>query len=163
MKKGRPKRSGNLPSMCRITVDGGLKQFSRQMDAPLADGKTGRTSGKSAEAQSVSLAADKIRVEVNRRCQEPIQTDGQAAAAKQAPCSNRSNSTKPNLRRKSDTAGRKVRTPILQGCLRNMARRSSRVMALSMEAHLAQSLRAMPSSLHTSSCSGVRRIFGRQP
>ena len=34
MKKGSEKPNGNLPLMCRITVDGEIKQFSCKMDVP---------------------------------------------------------------------------------------------------------------------------------
>ena len=70
--------------MCRLTVDGEIKQFSYKMDVPLRlwDVKTGRASGKSVEAQRINLAVDKIRVEVNRRYQELMQTDGYVTAAK---------------------------------------------------------------------------------
>ncbi|WP_270667064.1 Arm DNA-binding domain-containing protein, partial [Phocaeicola massiliensis] len=73
VKKGSEKPNGNLPLMCRITVDGEIKQFSCKMDVP---------SGKSVEAQRINLAVDKIRVEVNRRYQELMQTDGYVTAAK---------------------------------------------------------------------------------
>ncbi|GLL54785.1 hypothetical protein KUBF_24470 [Bacteroides finegoldii] len=64
--------------MCRITVDGEIKQFSCKMDVSprLWDVKNSRASGKSVEAQRINLAVDKIRVEVNRRYQELMQTDG---------------------------------------------------------------------------------------
>ena len=69
VKKGSEKPNGNLPLMCRITVDGEIKQFSCKMDVPprLWDVKNSRASGKSVEAQRINLAVDKIRVEVNRR------------------------------------------------------------------------------------------------
>ena len=53
MKKGSEKPNGNLPLMCRITVDGEIKQFSCKMDVPLRlwDVKNNRASGKSAEAR----------------------------------------------------------------------------------------------------------------
>ncbi len=35
VKKGSEKPNGNLPLMCRITVDGEIKQFSCKMDVPL--------------------------------------------------------------------------------------------------------------------------------
>ncbi len=44
--------------------------------------KNSRTSGKSVEAQKINLAADKIRVEVNRCYQELMQTGGYVTAAK---------------------------------------------------------------------------------
>ena len=69
VKKGSEKPNGNLPLMCRITVDGEIKQFSCKMDVPprLWDVKNNRASGKSIEAQRINLAVDKIRVEVNRK------------------------------------------------------------------------------------------------
>ncbi len=48
----------------------------------LWDVKNSRASGKSVEAQKINLAVDKIRVEVNRRYQELMQTDGYVTAAK---------------------------------------------------------------------------------
>lgn len=84
VKKGSEKPNGNLPLMCRITVDGEIKQFSCKMDVPprLWDVKNSRASGKSVEAQRINLAVDKIRVEVNRRYQELMQADGYVTAAK---------------------------------------------------------------------------------
>ena len=84
VKKGSEKPNGNLPLMCRITVDGEIKQFSCKMDVPLRlwDVKNNRASGKSVEAQIINRAVDKIRVEVNRRYQELMQSDGYVTAAK---------------------------------------------------------------------------------
>ena len=84
VKKGSEKPNGNLPLMCRLTVDGEIKQFSCKMDVPLRlwDVKNNRASGKSIEAQRINRAVDKIRVEVNRRYQELMQTDGYVTAAK---------------------------------------------------------------------------------
>ena len=66
VKKGSEKPNGNLPLMCRLTVDGEIKQFSCKMDVPLRlwDVKNNRASGKSVEAQRINLAVDKIRVEL---------------------------------------------------------------------------------------------------
>lgn len=68
--------------MCRLTVDGEIKQFSCKMDVPLRlwEVKNHRASGKSVEAQKINLAVDKICVEVNRRYQELMQADGYVAA-----------------------------------------------------------------------------------
>ena len=70
--------------MCRITVDGEIKQFSCKIDVPLRlwDVKNNRASGKSVEAQRINHAVDKIRVEVNRCYQELMQMDGYVTAAK---------------------------------------------------------------------------------
>lgn len=84
VKKGSEKPNGNLPLMCRITVDGEVKQFSCKMDISLNlwDVKNNRAAGKSAEAQKINLAIDRIRVDVNRRYQELMQTDGYVTATK---------------------------------------------------------------------------------
>ena len=84
VKKGSEKPNGNLPLMCRLTVDGEVKQFSCKMDVPLRlwDVKNNRASGKSAEAQKINTAVDRIRVQVNRHYQELMQTDGYVTAAK---------------------------------------------------------------------------------
>lgn len=84
LKKGSEKPNGNLPLMCRLTVDGEIKQFSCKMEVPLRlwDVKNNRASGKSIEAQKINIAVDKIRVEVNRRYQELMQADGYVTAAK---------------------------------------------------------------------------------
>lgn len=70
--------------MCRLTVDGGIKQFSCKMDVPLRlwNVKNNRTSGKSIEAKKINITVDKILVEVNCRYQELMQTDGYVTAAK---------------------------------------------------------------------------------
>ena len=75
VKKGSAKPNGNLPLMCRLTVDGEIKQFSCKMDVSphLWDVKNNRASGKSAEAQRINRAVDKTRMEVNRRYQERLQ------------------------------------------------------------------------------------------
>ncbi|MDR2948013.1 MAG: phage integrase SAM-like domain-containing protein, partial [Prevotella sp.] len=84
VKKGSEKPNGNLPLMCRVTVDGEVKQFSCKTDVPLRlwDVKNNRASGKSTEAQKINLAIDRIRVDVNRRYQELMQTDGYVTAEK---------------------------------------------------------------------------------
>lgn len=48
VKKGSEKPNGNLPLMCRLTVDGEIKQLSCKMDIPLRlwDVKNNRASGK---------------------------------------------------------------------------------------------------------------------
>lgn len=70
--------------MCRLTVDGEIKQFSCKLDVPpkLWDVKTARATGKSAEAQKINAEVDRIRVDVNRRYQELMQSDGYVTAAR---------------------------------------------------------------------------------
>lgn len=52
------------------------------MDVPLRlwDMKNNRASGKNREAQKINLAIDRIHVDMNRRYQELIQTDGYATS-----------------------------------------------------------------------------------
>ena len=56
VKKGSERANGYLPLMCRLTVDGEIKQFSCKLDVPpkLWDVKTARATGKSAEAQKIN-------------------------------------------------------------------------------------------------------------
>ncbi len=63
VKKGSAKPNGNLPLMCRLTVDGEIKQFSCKLDVPprLWDVKNSRASGKSTEAQQNK---DMINIEI---------------------------------------------------------------------------------------------------
>ena len=84
VKKGGERANGYLPLMCRLTVDGEIKQFSCKLDVPpkLWDMKTVRATGKSAEAQKINAAVDRIRVDVNRRYQELMQSDGYVTAAR---------------------------------------------------------------------------------
>jgi integrase len=84
VKKGSEKPNGNLPLMCRLTVDGEVKQLSCKMDVPpnLLDVNNNRASGKSAQAQKINLVIDRIRVDVNRRYQELMQIDGYVTATK---------------------------------------------------------------------------------
>ncbi len=84
VKKGSEKSNGNLPLMCRLTVDGEVKQFSCKMDVPprLWDVKNGRAMGKSLEAQKINAAVDRIRVHVTRHYQELMRNDGYVTADK---------------------------------------------------------------------------------
>ena len=126
VKKGSEKPNGNLPLMCRITVDGEIKQFSCKMDVPprLWDVKNSRASGKSVEAQRINLAVDKIRVDVNRRYQELMQTDGYVTAAKlkdaylgigvkQETLLKLFEQHNAEFEKKSDTAGRRGHLPVI--------------------------------------------------
>ena len=84
VKKGSEKPNGNLPLMCRITVDGEIKQFSCKMDVPLRlwDVKNNRASGKSVEAQRITRGGNKPGVKITRRYHELMQTGGYVTAAK---------------------------------------------------------------------------------
>ena len=67
VKKGSERANGYLPLMCRLTVDGEIKQFSCKLDVPpkLWDVKTARATGKSAEAQKINAEVDRIRVDLS--------------------------------------------------------------------------------------------------
>ena len=84
VKKGSEKPNGNLLLICRLTVDGEVKQFSCKMDVPprLWDVKNGRATGTSLEAQKINAAVDRIRVYVNRHYQELMRSGGYVTAAK---------------------------------------------------------------------------------
>ena len=64
VKKGSERANGYLPLMCRLTVDGEIKQFSCKLDVPpkLWDVKTARATGKSAEAQKINAEVDRMIV-----------------------------------------------------------------------------------------------------
>lgn len=72
VKKGSEKSNGNPPLICRIIVDGAIKQFSCKMDVPLrlSDVKNNRASDKSVEAQKINIVIDKTRIGINRCYQE---------------------------------------------------------------------------------------------
>ena len=57
VKKGSEKTNGNLPPMCRLTVDGEVKQFSCKMDVPprLWVVKNGRATGKASKHRRSTL------------------------------------------------------------------------------------------------------------
>ena len=56
LKKNAPKPDGTVPVMCRISIDGGIAQFSckTSVSVNLWDTKANRAMGKSEEAQSVN-------------------------------------------------------------------------------------------------------------
>lgn len=84
LKKNSPKPDGTVPVMGRISIDGGISQFSLKMNVPpnLWDTKAGRLTGKSRLAIDTNLILDKIRVDINRHYQEVMQADGFTTADK---------------------------------------------------------------------------------
>lgn len=84
LKRNAPKKDGSVPVMCRITVDGGVAQFSCKLDInpDLWDTKSGRASGRSEAATKANRALDKIRVGVNRHYQEVADRDSYVTAEK---------------------------------------------------------------------------------
>ena len=83
VKKGSAKPNGNLPLSAALRWTERLSSsVANGSSTPFVGVKNNRASGKSAEAQRINRAVDKIRVEVNRRYQELMQTDGYVTAAK---------------------------------------------------------------------------------
>ena len=64
LKRNAPKKSGLIPVMCRITVNGKIAQFSCKLDVEEKSWnvKSGRVSGRSIVAQEANRMLDKIRV-----------------------------------------------------------------------------------------------------
>ncbi len=84
LKKNAPKKSGFVPVMCRVTVDGQVAQFSCKLDVDpkLWDTKTGRLMGRSNIALEANRFLDKIRVGVNSKYQEIVDRDNYVTAEK---------------------------------------------------------------------------------
>lgn len=63
LKKNAPKKNGNVPIMCRITVNGKQSTFSTKLDIPSSnwDLKYNRVLGKSRTAQKLNTKLNKIR------------------------------------------------------------------------------------------------------
>ena len=68
LKRNAPKKSGLIPVMCRITVNGKIAQFSCKLDVEEKSWnvKSGRVSGRSIVAQEANRMLDKIRVGINQ-------------------------------------------------------------------------------------------------
>ena len=62
LKRNAPKKSGLIPVMCRITVNGKIAQFSCKLDVEEKSWnvKSGRVSGRSIVAQEANRMLDKI-------------------------------------------------------------------------------------------------------
>jgi integrase len=84
LKRNASKPDGTVPAMGRISIDGGIAQFSLKMNIPpnLWDTKAGRLTGKSRLAVETNLALDKIRADINRHYQKVMQSDGFVTADK---------------------------------------------------------------------------------
>jgi len=84
LKKNEPKKSGNVPVMGRITIDGTPKSFSTKLDINPNnwDLKHGRVLGKSAQALSTNLKLDNIRVRINKIYDDMLKDEGFATAQK---------------------------------------------------------------------------------
>ena len=68
LKRNAPKKSGLVPVMCRVTVNGKISQFSCKLDVEekLWNVQSGKMSGKSLASQEANRMLDKIRVGVTK-------------------------------------------------------------------------------------------------
>lgn len=84
LKRNAPKKSGLVPVMCRITVNGKISQFSCKLDVEekLWNVQSGKMSGKSLTAQEANRMLDKIRVGVTKAYQEICDKDNYVTAEK---------------------------------------------------------------------------------
>lgn len=84
LKRNAPKKNGQIPVMCRITVNGKVSQFSSKLDVEekMWNVETGRLSGRSLTAQEGNCMLDKIRVGINKAYQEVCDTDSYVTAEK---------------------------------------------------------------------------------
>ena len=84
LKRNAPKKTGLIPVMCRITVNGKISQFSCKLDVEekLWNIELGRMSGRSAIAQETNRQLDKIRVGINKAYQDICDKDNYVTAEK---------------------------------------------------------------------------------
>ncbi len=68
LKRDKQKKNGNVPLMCRITVDGNETRFSMktEIDPALWDVKSGKMSGRSAKALEMNALIDNTKSVLNR-------------------------------------------------------------------------------------------------
>ena len=84
LKRNEVKKNGQVPVMCRITIDGSISQFSCKttIDPKLWDISSGRASGKSNEAIAVNRRLDAIRVGINKHYTDIFEREGYINAEK---------------------------------------------------------------------------------
>ena len=84
LKRNAPKKSGLVPVMCRVTVNGKISQFSCKLDVEekLWNVQSGKMSGKSLASQEANRMLDKIRVGVTKAYQEISDKDNYVTAEK---------------------------------------------------------------------------------
>lgn len=80
LKRNAPKKSGLVPVMCRITVNGKISQFSCKLD--VEEKLWNVQSGKSLAAQEANRVLDKVRVGVTKAYQEICDKDNYVTAEK---------------------------------------------------------------------------------
>lgn len=84
VKKGIKKSNGNLPLMCRLTVDGEVRHFSCKTDVPpgLWCAETGCAIGRSAESKRINDLIAGIREDLDRHYYRLMRNEGYVTAAR---------------------------------------------------------------------------------
>ncbi|MFT3752876.1 MAG: site-specific integrase [Paludibacter sp.] len=84
LKRDKQKKNGNIPLMCRITVDGEESRFSMKtnVDPTLWDVKTGKMIGRSAKAQEINALVDNTKSVLNRIYHQELEQMRSATAEK---------------------------------------------------------------------------------
>ena len=84
LKKNAPKKNGNVPIMCRITVNGKQSTFSTKLDIPVSncDLKYNRVLGKSRAAQKLNTKLDKIRLGIEECHSNLLKKGGSVSSGK---------------------------------------------------------------------------------
>jgi len=84
LKKNAPKKNGNVPIMCRITVNGKQSTFSTKLDIPVSnwDLKYNRVLGKSRTAQKLNTKLDKIRLGIEQCYSKILKKNGSVSSGK---------------------------------------------------------------------------------
>lgn len=84
LKKNALKKNGNVPIMCRITVNGKQSAFSAKLDVSASnwDLKYGRVLGKSKEAQTLNTKLDKIRLDLEQCHTKLLKNEGTVNSTK---------------------------------------------------------------------------------
>lgn len=77
LKRNAPKKNGLVPVMSRVTVNGKISQFSCKLDVEEKSWNVelDRLSGRGLVAQEGNRILDKIRVGINKVCQEICDRD----------------------------------------------------------------------------------------
>ncbi|MDL2255590.1 site-specific integrase [Parabacteroides sp. OttesenSCG-928-K15] len=84
LKRNEANKKGEVPVMCRITIDGTISQFSckQTIDPQLWDVSAGRVSGRSDVAVAANRKLDAIRVGINKHYYDIFEREGYINAEK---------------------------------------------------------------------------------
>ncbi|MDR2917939.1 MAG: site-specific integrase, partial [Tannerella sp.] len=84
LKKNAPKKTGLVPVMCRVTIDGTISQFSCKLDIDprLWDTAAGRAAGRSDQSVAANRLMDKIRAGITKHYQDIFEREGYVNAEK---------------------------------------------------------------------------------